>query len=226
MLSAPTARLSKWLCACSTTLASARSSGSLLLLPPLSSFAGFPKERLKGKTPYEALTGRKPDIRELRVFGCRAYAWIPKERRHGKLDVKAKEGVFVGYSELKKAYIIWLHDQQSLIYSRDVLFDEHRQGLGDGSPFVVELRKWLDIRFDLERPSAPPPPATVVPAAEPVGEMIDDVAAAAPVGATSEPVGANATEPVTTEPVGANATEPVGSGATPAPAEGPESKYK
>jgi hypothetical protein len=32
-------------------------------------------------TPYEGRTGDKPDLSKLRVFGCRAYVHIPKEKR-------------------------------------------------------------------------------------------------------------------------------------------------
>ena len=35
----------------------------------------------KGGLPFAALTGVTPDISNLRVFGCRAYVSIPKERR-------------------------------------------------------------------------------------------------------------------------------------------------
>ena len=32
-------------------------------------------------TPYEAWTGRKPQVGGLRVFGCQAFVHIPKEER-------------------------------------------------------------------------------------------------------------------------------------------------
>ncbi|GIL95153.1 hypothetical protein Vretimale_1230, partial [Volvox reticuliferus] len=33
-------------------------------------------------TPHEAFMGTKPDISHLRVFGCAAYAHVPKEKRN------------------------------------------------------------------------------------------------------------------------------------------------
>ena len=47
-----------------------------------------PTKAVKGKTPYEAWYGKKPNIEHLRVFGCTAYAHIPKDER-GKFDSKA-----------------------------------------------------------------------------------------------------------------------------------------
>jgi len=42
------------------------------------------------KTPYERWYGRKPDLSNLRVFGCIAYAHVPDVMRH-KLDKKAEK---------------------------------------------------------------------------------------------------------------------------------------
>ena len=56
------------------------------------------RARLNGKTPYELLHGSPPNIDKFRVFGCKAWALIPKARRK-KLDPRAKVGVFVGVSE-------------------------------------------------------------------------------------------------------------------------------
>ena len=40
-----------------------------------------PTTAVKGMTPCEALTGEKPQVDTLRVFGCLAYAHIPKDER-------------------------------------------------------------------------------------------------------------------------------------------------
>ena len=44
-----------------------------------------PTTAVKGKTPLEAWTGKKPNVKHLRVFGCEAYAHVPKDERQ-KLD--------------------------------------------------------------------------------------------------------------------------------------------
>lgn len=50
------------------------------------------------KTPYELWHGTKPDVTHLRIFGCPAYAFVPKEKR-SKLDAKALKMTFVGYGD-------------------------------------------------------------------------------------------------------------------------------
>ena len=49
-----------------------------------------------GVTPYEQWYGRKPDVSNLTVFGCMAYALIPDYERR-KLDSKTQRLIFVGY---------------------------------------------------------------------------------------------------------------------------------
>jgi transposase InsO family protein len=52
--------------------------------------------RIHGKTPIEVLTGEKPPISHLRVFGLECYVHVPSAERR-KLDAASKKGVFLGY---------------------------------------------------------------------------------------------------------------------------------
>ena len=55
-----------------------------------------------GKTPYELLNGKKPDV-SFRVFGCKCY--IYKKRQHlGKFQRCCDIGFLIGYSSKSKAY--------------------------------------------------------------------------------------------------------------------------
>jgi hypothetical protein len=54
-------------------------------------------------TPEEAFTGNKLSIAHLHIFGCKAYAHIPKEKQH-KLDIKIMEYTYIGYTANRKAY--------------------------------------------------------------------------------------------------------------------------
>lgn len=58
---------------------------------------------IKGSTPEELWTGKKIDMSYLKVFGCLAYAHVPKDLRN-KLDAKARPYLFVGYCENTKDY--------------------------------------------------------------------------------------------------------------------------
>lgn len=75
------------------------------------------------RTPYELWFTKKPNVNLLRIFGCAAFAHIPKEQRR-KLDVKAKELRFVGYAENSKAYRLLHVTTDRIIISRDVIFIE------------------------------------------------------------------------------------------------------
>ncbi|KAF1318635.1 Integrase catalytic core protein, partial [Globisporangium splendens] len=58
------------------------------------------------KTPHELIYGRRPNMKNLKVFGALGYAHIPKEKRK-KLDAKAFKCRFLGYSETSKGYRVF-----------------------------------------------------------------------------------------------------------------------
>ena len=91
---------------------------------------------LKRMTPEESWSGAKPDITNLRVFGCPAYVLIPKELRVVKLAHKTRQCVFIGYSSTRKAWRFWNPAKHSIIESRDVVFDERVQCCGHPMPPV------------------------------------------------------------------------------------------
>ena len=63
-------------------------------------------------------------IAHLRVFGCVAYAHVPKEQRQ-KLDDKGVKCIFTGYSSKSKAYRLYDPLNNKMILSRDVEFLEN-----------------------------------------------------------------------------------------------------
>lgn len=65
-----------------------------------------PTKALKDITPEEAWSGRKPNLKHLRIFGSIAYVHTPKEKRK-KLDAKSSYHVFVGYDEHSKEYRLY-----------------------------------------------------------------------------------------------------------------------
>ena len=60
-----------------------------------------------GKTPYEAFTGRKPNVSNMHVFGtvCFAHVQSPK-----KLDARSEQGIFVGYDKESPAFLVYFHE--------------------------------------------------------------------------------------------------------------------
>jgi hypothetical protein len=71
----------------------------------------------------EAFSGKKPNVENLRIFGCLVYSHIPKNKRN-KLEHSGKKGIFVGYSDSYKAYRIYIPEQHKIKVSRDVTFNE------------------------------------------------------------------------------------------------------
>ena len=79
--------------------------------------------RATNRTPYEKWYSRKPDVTNLRVFGCIAYAHVPDAIRQ-KLDRKAEKMRFVGYSKHPKGYRLLNENTGKVIIRRDVIFNE------------------------------------------------------------------------------------------------------
>eukprot|EP00253_Pinus_taeda_P036060 PITA_36060 len=84
-----------------------------------------PTQAVKGKTPEEVWSGRKPKISDLKVFGSIAYVWIPAAKR-SKLDSKSQKLMMTGYNDHHKAYRLIDIATGRLSFSRDVVFDEDR----------------------------------------------------------------------------------------------------
>ena len=82
-----------------------------------------PTKSLNGRTPFEVLFQNKPSYSNLRIFGCKAFAHIPKDERN-KLDSKSKICIFLGYSDCVKGYRLFDISKNKICFSRDVIFME------------------------------------------------------------------------------------------------------
>jgi len=78
-------------------------------------------------TPYEAMFKEKPDIADMRIFGCVAFVHVEKQKRD-KLDDRAFKGVFVGYAGKTRGYLVYNPTTKKLVTSRNVTFDEKQRG--------------------------------------------------------------------------------------------------
>lgn len=87
-----------------------------------------PTISVEGMTPFEALTSKKPHVEMFRVFGCLAYAHIPKVERE-KFDPKARRCIFLGYGATTKAYRVYDVKRSKVVISRDIIFDESVRGV-------------------------------------------------------------------------------------------------
>ncbi|GJU93749.1 putative ribonuclease H-like domain-containing protein [Tanacetum coccineum] len=76
-----------------------------------------------GKTPYELLHDKPPDLSYLHVFGALCYPTNDSENL-GKLQPKADIGIFIGYAPTKKAFRIYNRRTRRIIETIHVDFDE------------------------------------------------------------------------------------------------------
>nr|GEW62261.1 reverse transcriptase domain-containing protein [Tanacetum cinerariifolium] len=76
-----------------------------------------------GKTPYELLHNKLPDLSFLHVFGALCYPTNDSENL-GKLQPKADIGIFIGYAPTKKAFRIYNKRTRRIVETIHVDFDE------------------------------------------------------------------------------------------------------
>jgi hypothetical protein len=76
------------------------------------------------KTPYEILTGNKPNIKYFWVFGCKCF-YLKKGVHLSNFDTKALEGIFVGYTVESHAFRIFDKEYARVFEVSNVRFDEN-----------------------------------------------------------------------------------------------------
>nr|GEY64804.1 ribonuclease H-like domain, reverse transcriptase, RNA-dependent DNA polymerase [Tanacetum cinerariifolium] len=99
-----------------------------------------PTKALEDITQYEAFKQRKPNLENLRVFGCIAYAKVPSQRLT-KLDDRSTKMIYLGNEQGSKAYRLFDPTTQRVCVSRDVKFKED------------ETWDWQDYMNDIEFPN-------------------------------------------------------------------------
>ncbi|GFT61785.1 retrovirus-related Pol polyprotein from transposon TNT 1-94 [Trichonephila clavipes] len=108
------------------------------------------------KTPFEKYSGRKPSVLHLKPFGCLAYAGVPKQIRK-KFDMRAKMGIMMGYAQRTKGYRIWLIDENKLVETINVRFDENKRGINfkqkvnSNLGYNLNLPDYYDDEDDFDR---------------------------------------------------------------------------
>ena len=94
------------------------------------------------KTPYEAMTGTKPDLSHLRVFGAKVH--IKKSgRRNAKLDSNNTEGTFLTYGGTDKNVYVTDSKTKREKLTTHVIYDEAHMSVPPAKqpPMAVALQK-------------------------------------------------------------------------------------
>jgi hypothetical protein len=119
-------------------------------------------------TPFEAFWGWKPSIKNIRVWGCLAYVRIPDKDR-GPFDPKYSPGMFVGIDPAVKGWRIRVGNKT--ILSREVQFDESRQGRTNVESYIINMETEHYLTEDEEVTLTPgehfPPEAILFPTQQP-----------------------------------------------------------
>jgi transposase InsO family protein len=78
-----------------------------------------PTRALKGKTPYELVHDKKPNLKNLAEWGGTVYV---KVIEGGKLSPRAKEGRWVGFGSNEESHRIYWEERRTVTVERNVIF--------------------------------------------------------------------------------------------------------
>jgi hypothetical protein len=79
--------------------------------------------QLLKKTPYELLTGNKPNVSYFMVFESKCYVLI-KRHKSSKFATKVYGGLMLGYDSNSHAYHVFNKDSSCVETTCDAVFDE------------------------------------------------------------------------------------------------------
>jgi hypothetical protein len=83
----------------------------------------LPTKAMGSRTPYEAWNGKRPHIGHLRIFGCKGHVKTVKPHLK-KLDDRSVQMVYFGIEEGSKAHRMFNPQTNTIVVSRDVVFEE------------------------------------------------------------------------------------------------------
>ncbi|GJV09125.1 retrovirus-related pol polyprotein from transposon TNT 1-94 [Tanacetum coccineum] len=115
-----------------------------------------------GKTPYELLHDKPPDLSFFHVFGALCYPTNDSENL-GKLQPKADIGIFIGYAPTKKAFRIYNRRTRRIIETIHVDFDELTAMASEYSSSGPALHEMTPATISFGLIPNPPPSTPFVP---------------------------------------------------------------
>ena len=91
-------------------------------------------------TPFEICSGKPPDLRLLRTFGCRVYV-RPPGKRTSKLDLHVAKGIFLGYAKTWKNILWYDLSTHKVKLTTHARFDEGMNDLPSLPPNAAFLKR-------------------------------------------------------------------------------------
>ncbi|GJT72406.1 integrase, catalytic region, zinc finger, CCHC-type containing protein [Tanacetum coccineum] len=165
-----------------------------------------------GKTPYELLHDKLPDLSFFYVFGALCYPKNDSENL-GKLQPKADIGIFIGYAPTKKAFRIYNRRTRRIIKTIHVDFDELTMMASEHSSSGPALHEMIPATFSSGLVPNPPPSTPFVPPSRtpeviaPIDEVVTLVPAVLTGSPSSRTVDQDAPSPKTQSPILPNDVE-------------------
>lgn len=98
-------------------------------------------------TPAELWYGYKPNFEKIKLFGCPAYNFVPKEIRKSKLDQHTQKLIMIGYAD--NGYRLYDKENKKIITGRNVVFEEN-YGIEKVIKVEDENNTELDNNNDIE----------------------------------------------------------------------------
>ena len=108
------------------------------------------------RSPNEKFDGKKADMSLYQVFGCRAFAHIPKQKQRKNLDARAIQGIFIGLDRSSyPGYMIYSPEFHTTYVSGDVVFhpnhrydgtmSDRHAGETASEPAAIPVQVWISI---------------------------------------------------------------------------------
>ena len=88
-----------------------------------------------GCTPFEKMTGKKPNIANMEAFGSTCYALVQNPK---KLEDRCAKGIFVGFDKGSPAHLVYFPETETVRKFRCVKFPKQSQ-IGQEDDHYVEL---------------------------------------------------------------------------------------
>nr|GEX17929.1 retrovirus-related Pol polyprotein from transposon TNT 1-94 [Tanacetum cinerariifolium] len=142
--------------------------------------------RRHGKTPYEFLHEKLPDLSYLHVFGALCYTTNDSENL-GKLQPKADIGIFISYAPTKKDFWIYKQRTRRIIETIHVDFDELTAMASEQRSLEPVLYEITPTTISLGLVPNPPPSTPVDHPAPEVIAPIAEVVSLEPAESTGSP---------------------------------------
>ncbi|GKE14664.1 retrovirus-related pol polyprotein from transposon TNT 1-94, partial [Tanacetum coccineum] len=139
-----------------------------------------------GKTPYELLLDKLPNLLFFHVFGALCYPTNDSENLR-KLQLKSDIGIFIGNAPTKKAFRIYNRHTRRIIETIHVDFDELTAMDSEHSSLEPVLHEMTLATISSGLVPNPPPSTSVDHPAPKFVSLIDEVAAPVPAISTGSP---------------------------------------